>query len=262
MANEKISGMSAAAALTGTELVEVVQGGDNVKTTTQDIADLGAGGGISGVAPVGNVPKVKSPVGGGGEILNLETSSISDNGSTTQISYVSDSPRVINLILNEATDADATTRLKFQNEAGVIHQLLATASDGTTDGTIKLEEDLIELKVSNTGGADINSLTIDTTSINLTGAVFMTGRTLAKGGSYSSGLLDIDPINFIAKLGDFNGDVNQTYISVDDSAELLTINAANGIVINGQTAYTGDFDLATVGTQSLSFVNGIFVGLI
>src|SRR5688572_13690357 len=48
MANEKISGMATASALTGTELVEVVQSGDNKKTTTQDIANLGGGGGAWG----------------------------------------------------------------------------------------------------------------------------------------------------------------------------------------------------------------------
>lgn len=45
MANKKISELSAAGALAGTELVEVVKGGVNVQTTTQDIADLGGGGG-------------------------------------------------------------------------------------------------------------------------------------------------------------------------------------------------------------------------
>jgi hypothetical protein len=47
MANRKISELSAAGALTGTELVEIVQSGSNVQTTTQDIADLGGGGGGS-----------------------------------------------------------------------------------------------------------------------------------------------------------------------------------------------------------------------
>jgi hypothetical protein len=46
MANTKISAMTAAAALDGTELVPVVQGGGNVKATTQDIADLAGGGGL------------------------------------------------------------------------------------------------------------------------------------------------------------------------------------------------------------------------
>lgn len=45
MANKKISELVVAGALTGTELVEGVQGGVNVQMTTQDIADLGGGGG-------------------------------------------------------------------------------------------------------------------------------------------------------------------------------------------------------------------------
>ncbi len=40
MADVKISALTAASALTGTELIETVQGGTNKKTTTQDIADL------------------------------------------------------------------------------------------------------------------------------------------------------------------------------------------------------------------------------
>lgn len=48
MASKKISELTAAGALSGVELVEVVKGGVNVQTTTQDIADLGGGGGGSG----------------------------------------------------------------------------------------------------------------------------------------------------------------------------------------------------------------------
>lgn len=46
MANKKISELTAAGALDGSELVELVQGGVNKQSTTQDIANLG-GGGIS-----------------------------------------------------------------------------------------------------------------------------------------------------------------------------------------------------------------------
>lgn len=45
MANKKISELAAAGTLDGSELVEVVKGGTNSQTTTQDIADLGGGGG-------------------------------------------------------------------------------------------------------------------------------------------------------------------------------------------------------------------------
>ena len=41
MAKVKISDLDAAAALDGTELVEITQDGTSVQTTTQDIADLG-----------------------------------------------------------------------------------------------------------------------------------------------------------------------------------------------------------------------------
>lgn len=47
MADTKISAMTSAGALTGTEEVPVVQSGANVKTTVQDIADLAGGGGIA-----------------------------------------------------------------------------------------------------------------------------------------------------------------------------------------------------------------------
>lgn len=50
MANRKISELPASGALTGAELVELVQGGINKQTTTQDIADLG-GGGVTSVVP-------------------------------------------------------------------------------------------------------------------------------------------------------------------------------------------------------------------
>jgi hypothetical protein len=43
MPDLKISELAAASALTGTELVELVQGGVNKRTTTQEIADLGGG---------------------------------------------------------------------------------------------------------------------------------------------------------------------------------------------------------------------------
>lgn len=43
--DKKISELTVAGALTGTETLEIVQGGANKQTTTQDIADLGGGGG-------------------------------------------------------------------------------------------------------------------------------------------------------------------------------------------------------------------------
>lgn len=44
MSDVKTSDESAAATLSGTELVRIVQGGINVRCTTQQIADLGVAG--------------------------------------------------------------------------------------------------------------------------------------------------------------------------------------------------------------------------
>ncbi len=44
MANRKISELTSAGALTGAEELEVIRPGTNLRTTTQDIADLGSGG--------------------------------------------------------------------------------------------------------------------------------------------------------------------------------------------------------------------------
>jgi hypothetical protein len=55
MPNKKISQLTASGALTGTELVPVVQGGVTVQTTTQDIADLSGGGGSQSLQDVTDI---------------------------------------------------------------------------------------------------------------------------------------------------------------------------------------------------------------
>ena len=53
MADTKISAMTSAGALDGTELVPLVQSGVNVKATTQDIADLAGAGGLKSAITTG-----------------------------------------------------------------------------------------------------------------------------------------------------------------------------------------------------------------
>lgn len=56
----EISTMSAASALAGTEVVPVLQGGVNVRTTTQAIADLGAGGSPAILVESGPAEKISA----------------------------------------------------------------------------------------------------------------------------------------------------------------------------------------------------------
>lgn len=113
MANKKISELTTAAALNGTELVEVVQGGENRQTTAQAIANLGGGGSVQSVTgdgvdntdpdnPVISFPTTSdigavststtitttSPLSGGGDLSTNRTFSIlglSGLGTATQL---------------------------------------------------------------------------------------------------------------------------------------------------------------------------------
>ena len=60
MADTKISAMTAASALTGAELVPLVQGGVNVRSTVQDISDFNASY-IEATQTVGNVNLTATP---------------------------------------------------------------------------------------------------------------------------------------------------------------------------------------------------------
>ena len=74
MADVKISDLTSAAALDGTELVPVVQNGSTVQTTAQDIADLGGGGGASYTDVTGTLTA-------GSTSLTLSDASITNNST-------------------------------------------------------------------------------------------------------------------------------------------------------------------------------------
>jgi hypothetical protein len=68
MPDLKISELPASDALTGVELVELVQGGVNKRTTTQDIADLGGGGSVTSVS--GTTDRITS-TGGATPVIDI-----------------------------------------------------------------------------------------------------------------------------------------------------------------------------------------------
>lgn len=67
--NKKITDLTAAGALTGVEPIEVVQGGINVQTTTQNIANLGGGGSVTSVT--GTTNRITSS-GGATPVINID----------------------------------------------------------------------------------------------------------------------------------------------------------------------------------------------
>jgi len=82
MADLKISELAAASALTGTELVELVQGGVNKRTTTQEIADLGAGGGGTVTSVSGTTDRITST---GGTTPVIDIAAAYDSAVTADI---------------------------------------------------------------------------------------------------------------------------------------------------------------------------------
>lgn len=83
MSNFKISQLTPASPLVGTELVELVQGGVNVRSTAQDIANLGGGGGSGDVTAAANLTD-NAVVRGDGGTKGVQTSAmtIADDGAT------------------------------------------------------------------------------------------------------------------------------------------------------------------------------------
>lgn len=77
--SNQFDGLQAAAALTGTEIVPMVQSGELVQTTAQDIADLGGGGGISGSGTTNYVQKTTSAGVIGNSVLFDDGTSVGIN---------------------------------------------------------------------------------------------------------------------------------------------------------------------------------------
>lgn len=126
--NKKISELSTAGTLDGTEVVEIVQSGDNVKVTTQDIADLATGGGITGAGTVDYIPKVLTV--SSGNIVTVGNSVFQDTADTA-------SARKIGINKNITFDAiNGTFYGKFE--------ILSLSADngrvnfGTTTGTVRI----------------------------------------------------------------------------------------------------------------------------
>ena len=86
MANKKISELTSSAPLTGAELLPLVQGGETLKTTAQDIADLGGGGGLfeEGTGGATSTQRVGSGTASGGKTLQVDITQQQVVESTTQ----------------------------------------------------------------------------------------------------------------------------------------------------------------------------------
>ncbi|MBK9479859.1 MAG: hypothetical protein IPN99_13650 [Bacteroidetes bacterium] len=250
MANEKISGMSAAATLTGSELVEVVQSGDNVRTTTQAIADLATGSGVTGTGTTNKVAKWTSSSA-------LGNSSIDDLAAGLLVLKSAAGGQYINLVVDN-TDDDIEVQLNLiSNNTANAYQANLFISDPNTASTIGLIQELDYINLGfNAGGTDTVSLRMEFGTlyhkINNVDYLEMYTDTVYIGDRSQGAYLNIDSAGKLISIGDALGVNNGNYISVDDAGDLITFNSTD-LRVNGTNAFSGTVAVPT----SITVVNGI-----
>ncbi len=174
-------------------------------------------GGITGVAPVGNVPKVAT-VDTGDVILTLEESSIDDLAAGLSIAKSAAGGQYINLVVDN-TDDDIEVQLNLiSNNTTTVYQANFYLTDPNTLLTAGLTQDLDFLRWGyDTNGVDDIKVVIDKASKEL--------QVLSGGEAY----FNIDLTNGIYWLGDHAAVNHGTQIEVDDATELITLRASHGI---------------------------------
>lgn len=167
MALKRIQDLDPASALDGTELVELEQGGASVHCTTQDIADLGGGGGIPDAPSDGKLYGRKDaaweevPVGGS-ETLTIVTEASAFTASPATHAGLSRYIRA---------GADVTFDSAESYTAGQVFNIRATASlslvgsgvtlTPTTGGTLGLEAGMsVTVVMTSPTTADVIGLTV------------------------------------------------------------------------------------------------------
>jgi len=152
MADKKISQLDAAASLTGTEEVPVVQSGSTVKTTVQDIADLAA----SGAAPYESYVAIITFASGGFTELLLQNDftgiTYTWSNPTTNVLRITPSDgatftfnKTVVFVNSYANEYLVTPGRTGSPTAGVIN-LTHTKHDGTTN-TLSYGQFYIEIRV-------------------------------------------------------------------------------------------------------------------
>lgn len=198
MANKKISELTAAGALTGAELVELVQSGQNVQSTTQDIANLIPAGSGDVVGPAsatdgapvlfngttGKLIKNSTPTGTGNPVL--ATSPTLSNPVVGTQSPADNSQKAASTAYVDSAIIAATAGLKWKQPVRVsstVAGTLATSFENgdTMDGVVlatgnrillRHQADATEngIRVVAASGAPARAIDADT-SVELEGAV-------------------------------------------------------------------------------------------
>jgi hypothetical protein len=144
MADKKISGLTSAGALAGTEPVPIVQGGVTVKTTVQDIADL-------------STPDLQQVLDAG----SVSTTGLEITDGTNSVAIKEDQIKIVNALAEAViTSPNLTTTTTFELPDKLTSpQTFAMLSDLTSSGVASVNSGT-NINVDNTDPANpiINSL--------------------------------------------------------------------------------------------------------
>lgn len=235
--NKAISQLPVAGALDGTELVELVQAGDNVQSTAQDIADL-AGGGIAGSGTLDYLPK------------------FTPNGTTLGNSWAYNEDALFSIVRNDGTQplqlnfglVNNTSGFNFTSQAdsaGVTtSQLFVQDVDNVAGVTLLPSE--VSIYVEDNASNVLTRIALSTTGLSFFGELF--GYSCS---TYPDKLIDIEGSTGVIRLGDVAANVNGTYMIIDDTDQ--EIEFSNNLRVNGGSySPSGNFLKVTVsGTPQL-----------
>lgn len=247
--SEKISAMPAAAALTGAELVPLVQGGDNVRSTAQAIANLGGGGwGTTGqVALLTGIALLEQagfafgftngPVGIGSNMV--DPSALLDITSTTKGFLI---PRMTQA-QRDAIGAPATGLIIYQTDglAGVYYwdgvAWAAISAGWLTTGTVAT---LTGVSTLATGGHDflINDVT-NGNMLEIIPSAFSAGLKSTDGTAESQFIFNSNGAGIVGfTIGSYDGN-NQSQIKANAITHIINYEAG-GHVFGNSPAFTPD----------------------
>ena len=164
MADNKISGLTSAGALAGTEPVPIVQGGVTVKTTVQDIADL--------ATPA--TPDLQQVLDAG----NVSTTGLSIDDGTQSVVIKEDQIKIVNALGADAVilspTLTTTTNFQIPNKTGGTETFAMlsdlTSGGGITKATAAGTDTYTTTIVGVTGYADGDTYLIRFTNGNTTAA--------------------------------------------------------------------------------------------
>ena len=186
MADKKISQLTSASALSGTELIETVQSGTNKKTTTQDIADL-----VDLTTIQSDISTLQTDVANNTtDITNLQSSK--QDNITLTTTGTSGAATLVGSTLNIPQYSGGSGGLKSGTATASVTDVYTTTITGVTSYTTN-DAYIIKFNTANSDGATININSLGAVQLAKNNNVIITGGDISVGQEF---IIIYDGTNF------------------------------------------------------------------